>query len=42
MVLVGEMHVDKALERHQDHIKYIFNDIVNPFKVKILRYAKPV
>ena len=27
---------------YQDHIKYIFNDIVKPFKVKILRYAKRV
>ena len=27
---------------YQDHMKHICNDIVNPFKVKILRYAKRV
>ena len=27
---------------YQDHMKYVCNDIVKPFKVKILRYAKRV
>ena len=27
---------------YQDHLKYICNDIVNPFRVKILRYAERV
>ena len=27
---------------YQDHIKYIWNDIVKPFKVKIIRYAERV
>ena len=27
---------------YQDHIKYVCNDIVKPFKVKILHYAKRV
>ena len=26
----------------QDHLKYICNDIVNPFRVGILRYAKRI
>ena len=25
---------------YQDHMKYVCNDIVKPFKVKILRYSK--
>ena len=27
---------------YQDHMKYVRNDIVKPFKVKILRYAERV
>ena len=27
---------------YQDHMKYVHNDIVKPFKVKILRYAERV
>ena len=27
---------------YQDHMKYVCNDIVKPFKVKILRYAEHV
>ena len=27
---------------YQDHMKYVRNDIVKPFKVKILRYSKRV
>ena len=32
----------KHLSVYQDHMKYVRNDIVKPFKVKILRYAKRV
>ena len=27
---------------YQDHIKYVCNEIMKPFKVKILRYAERV
>ena len=27
---------------YQDHLRYIRNDIVNPLRVKIIRYAKRV
>ena len=27
---------------YQDHMEYIHNDIVNPFKVKIPRYNEPL
>ena len=27
---------------YQDHMKYVHNDIVKPFKVKILRYDERV
>ena len=27
---------------YQDHMKYVRNDIVKPFKVKILRYSERV
>ena len=42
MVQVGECMWRKHGRVYQDHMKYVHNDIVKPFKVKVLRYAKRV
>ena len=39
---VGKYMWRKHWSVYQDHIKYIHNDIVKPFRVKILHYAKHI
>ena len=39
---LGEYMWRKNRSVYQDHLKYVRNDIVNPFHVIILRYAKRV
>ena len=39
---VGEVYVEEASECLPGYLKYIRNDILKPFKVKILRYAERV
>ena len=40
MVRVGEVHVYKTSAFLPGNMKYVRNDIVKPFKVKILRYVE--
>ena len=42
MVRVGEMNMEKYWSVYQDHMKYVHNDIVKTFKVKIIRYTNRV
>ena len=42
MVRVGEVYVEEASECLPGYLKYIRNDILKPFKVKILRYTERV
>ena len=39
---LGECMWRKHRSVYQDHMKYVFNDILKPFKVKILIYAERV
>ena len=39
MVRVREVNVEEKWSVYQDHMRYVHNDIVKPFKVRILRYA---
>ena len=39
---LGKCMCRKHLSVYQDHMKYVHNDIVKPFKVKILYYATRV
>ena len=41
-VRVGEVHMRKHRSVYQDHMNYVCNDIVKPFTVRIIHYAKSV
>ena len=42
MVRFGKVHVEEHQSVYQDHMNYVRNNILKPFKFKILRYAERV
>ena len=42
MVRFGKVHVEEHQSVYQDHMKYVHNDILKPFNIKIHRYARRV